>query len=146
MKPSEDLKAYHMTYFLQFYLIIIRGSRCMVMNSSLDYAFKFQVQYKIWSLFVTGKIFLQWYGTEPQLVIFEPELCKEILNNKEGVFLQVQQKGFAMKILGNGLGTAEGEHWAKLRKVANHAFHGESLKVSCYNYSSQFLQIEKIMS
>ncbi|KAK9921904.1 hypothetical protein M0R45_030397 [Rubus argutus] len=33
-----------------------------------------------------------------------------------------------MKILGNGLGLAEGEHWAKLRKVANHAFHGESLK------------------
>ncbi|KAK9921909.1 hypothetical protein M0R45_030402 [Rubus argutus] len=86
-----------------------------------------QPHYKLWAK-IYGKIFLQWYGTEPQLVIFEPELCKEILNNKEGVFLQVQQKGFAMKILGNGLGTAEGEHWAKLRKVANHAFHGESLK------------------
>ncbi|KAK9921891.1 hypothetical protein M0R45_030384 [Rubus argutus] len=75
-----------------------------------------------------GKIFLQWYGTEPQLVIFEHELCKEILNNKDGVYLQVQHKGFVRQILGNGLGTAEGEHWAKLRKVANHAFHGESLK------------------
>ncbi|KAK9921875.1 hypothetical protein M0R45_030369 [Rubus argutus] len=75
-----------------------------------------------------GKIFLQWYGTEPQLVIFEPELCKEILNNKDGVYMQVQPKGFVRQILGNGLGTAEGEHWAKLRKVANHAFHGESLK------------------
>jgi cytochrome P450 len=60
--------------------------------------------------------------------------------------MQVQYKGFTRQILGNGLVTAEGEHWAKLRKVANHAFHGESLKVSFYNYSSQFLQIKKIMS
>ncbi|KAK9921910.1 hypothetical protein M0R45_030403 [Rubus argutus] len=86
-----------------------------------------QPQYDLW-VKRYGKIFLQWYGTEPQLVILEPELCKEILNNKDGVYMQVQYKGFTRQILGNGLVTAEGEHWAKLRKVANHAFHGESLK------------------
>ncbi|KAL6192913.1 hypothetical protein ACLB2K_033999 [Fragaria x ananassa] len=75
-----------------------------------------------------GKVFLQWYGTEPQLVILEPELCKEILNNKDRVYMQKDPQGFVKKLLGNGLGTAEGEHWAKLRKIANHAFHGESLK------------------
>ncbi|KAK9934965.1 hypothetical protein M0R45_022085 [Rubus argutus] len=51
-----------------------------------------------------------------------------MLNNKYRVYLQKQPQGFVKKLLGNGLGTAEGEHWAKLRKVANHAFHGESLK------------------
>ncbi|XP_061993264.1 cytochrome P450 CYP749A22-like [Rosa rugosa] len=80
-----------------------------------------------------GKVFLQWYGTEPQLVIFEPELCKEILNNKDRVYMQKDPQGFVKKLLRNGLGTAEGEHWSKLRKIANHAFHGESLKLSCYN-------------
>ncbi|KAL6186713.1 hypothetical protein ACLB2K_042832 [Fragaria x ananassa] len=82
-----------------------------------------------------GKVFLQWYGTKPQLVILEPELCKEILNNKDKVYMQQDPQGFVKKLLGNGLGTAEGEHWAKLRKIANHAFHGEGLKVSRYSYS-----------
>ncbi|KAK9903763.1 hypothetical protein M0R45_000995 [Rubus argutus] len=86
-----------------------------------------QPHYNLWCK-IYGNIFLQWYGTVPQLVIMEPELCKEILNNKDRVYLQVELQGFSKKLLGNGLGTAEGEHWAKLRKVANHSFHGESLK------------------
>ncbi|XP_024192776.1 cytochrome P450 CYP749A22 [Rosa chinensis] len=75
-----------------------------------------------------GKVFLQWHGTEPQLVIFEPEFCKEILNNKDRVYMQKDRQGFEKNLVGNGLGAAEGEHWSKLRKIANLAFHGESLK------------------
>ncbi|KAG5594953.1 hypothetical protein H5410_036185 [Solanum commersonii] len=37
-------------------------------------------------------------------------------------------KGFPKKILGDGLPTSKGEKWAKMRKLANHVFHGESLK------------------
>ncbi|XP_062017528.1 cytochrome P450 CYP749A22-like [Rosa rugosa] len=86
-----------------------------------------QPQYHSW-LKTYGKIFLQWLGTEAQLVVMEPELCKEILNNKDKVYLQMKQQGFGKKLLGNSLATSEGEQWLKLRKLANHAFHRESLK------------------
>ncbi|KAM5586749.1 cytochrome P450 CYP749A22-like [Rosa sericea] len=85
-----------------------------------------QPQYHSW-LKTYGKIFLQWLGTEAQLVVMEPELCKEILNNKDRVYLQMKQQAF-LTLLGNSLATSEGEQWLKLRKLANHAFHKESLK------------------
>ncbi|XP_004295658.1 PREDICTED: secologanin synthase-like [Fragaria vesca subsp. vesca] len=67
-----------------------------------------QPQYHSW--FKTyGKIFLQWVGTEAQLVVMEPELCKEILINKDKVYLQVKMHGFGKKLLGNGIGNSEGE-------------------------------------
>ncbi|XWS23056.1 hypothetical protein CRYUN_Cryun29cG0088900 [Craigia yunnanensis] len=37
---------------------------------------------------------------------------------------------YMKKILGDVLVTTEGEKWAKQRKLANHGFHGESLKVN----------------
>ncbi|CAL9029062.1 unnamed protein product [Prunus brigantina] len=78
---------------------------------------------------IYGKTFLQWDGPQPVLVITDPELCKEILNNKHRAYPKSNPVAFAMKLSGNGLVTRkEGEKWAKLRKLANHAFHGESLK------------------
>ncbi|PRQ39034.1 putative cytochrome P450 [Rosa chinensis] len=78
---------------------------------------------------IHGKNFLQWQGTRAQLVVTEPELCKEleIFNNKDGA--HPKPTSLVPKILlGNGLPLLEGEKWAKSRKLANHAFHGESLK------------------
>ncbi|XP_061995016.1 cytochrome P450 CYP749A22-like [Rosa rugosa] len=74
-----------------------------------------------------GKNFLQWYGPKPVLVITEPELCKEILNNKEGVYPKSKPSEFLKKLTGDSISMTEGEKWAKLRKVSNHSFHGESL-------------------
>ena len=42
---------------------------------------------------------------------------------------KMNEDNFFLKIVGDGLVTSEGERWAKKRKLANHAFHGESLKV-----------------
>ncbi|CAL8156055.1 unnamed protein product [Prunus armeniaca] len=78
---------------------------------------------------IYGKTFLQWDGPQPVLVITDPELCKEILNNKHRAYPKSNPVAFVMKLSRNGLVTRkEGEKWAKLRKLANHAFHGESLK------------------
>ena len=82
----------------------------------------------------TGKNYLQWHGSKAQLVITEAELCKEILTNKDGAFQKTETRGYVKKLLGNGLTRSSGEKWAKLRKLANHAFHGESLKVSTSSY------------
>lgn len=75
-----------------------------------------------------GKNYLQWYGPQPQIVITEPELIKEILNNRDSTYPKEEVKRYVKKLLGDGLVTSEGEKWAKMRKLANYAFHGESLK------------------
>ncbi|KAF5939091.1 hypothetical protein HYC85_023350 [Camellia sinensis] len=40
----------------------------------------------------------------------------------------METEGSLKKLLGNSLVTSEGEKWSKLRKLANHALHAESLK------------------
>ncbi|KAL5854171.1 hypothetical protein ACOSQ4_003973 [Xanthoceras sorbifolium] len=74
-----------------------------------------------------GKNFLIWNGPQPQLVVTEPELIKDILNNKEKSYPKREAKFYEKKLLGEGLLTAHGDKWAKQRKLAN-AFHAESLK------------------
>ncbi|KAK9932400.1 hypothetical protein M0R45_019639 [Rubus argutus] len=75
-----------------------------------------------------GKNFLQWYGLQPVLVITEPELCKEILNNKDRLYSKKKPNVYGKKLFGDSISIAEGEKWSKLRKLSNHAFHGDSLK------------------
>ncbi|XP_022761044.1 cytochrome P450 CYP749A22-like [Durio zibethinus] len=75
-----------------------------------------------------GRNYLCWNGVQAQLVISEPELVKEILKNSENAFPKSKPTIYGSKLLGNGLATTEGEKWAKQRKLANYAFHGESLK------------------
>ncbi|CAN6713649.1 unnamed protein product [Malus baccata var. baccata] len=79
---------------------------------------------------IYGKNYLQWHGSLAQLVITEePELCKEIMSNKDKAYPKREPTTFVKKLLGNGLvTTTEGEKWGKLRKLATHAFHGECLK------------------
>ncbi|KAE8714548.1 Cytochrome P450 [Hibiscus syriacus] len=75
-----------------------------------------------------GKNFLYWNGVRPQLVITEAELVKEVMKNNENSFPKRKPTIYGKKLLGNGLVLIQGEKWVKRRKLANHAFHGESLK------------------
>ncbi|KAH6831659.1 hypothetical protein C2S53_008741 [Perilla frutescens var. hirtella] len=75
-----------------------------------------------------GDNFLHWIGTQPEIVVTEPELIKEILSNRDGTYPKRKVKGYFKQLLGNGLVLAEGEKWLRLRKLANHAFHGDCLK------------------
>ncbi|KAB2624415.1 cytochrome P450 CYP749A22-like [Pyrus ussuriensis x Pyrus communis] len=77
---------------------------------------------------ICGKSFLQWYGPQPHLTIGEPESCKAILSNKDRICRKPKPPYFVKKLLGDGVSMAEGEKWVKLRKLATHAFNGESLK------------------
>ncbi|XP_028959663.2 cytochrome P450 CYP749A22-like isoform X1 [Malus domestica] len=79
---------------------------------------------------IYGKNYLQWHGSLAQLVITEPELCKEIMSNKDKAYPKRDPTTFVKKLLGDGLvTTTESEKWGKLRKLATHAFHGECLKI-----------------
>ncbi|TYI92014.1 hypothetical protein E1A91_D02G037000v1 [Gossypium mustelinum] len=75
-----------------------------------------------------GKNFVYWNGARAELVISEPELVKEVLKNSEQIFQKKKLSDIGRKFLGNGLIFIEGEKWAKHRKLANHTFHGQSLK------------------
>ncbi|XP_027152521.1 cytochrome P450 CYP749A22-like [Coffea eugenioides] len=77
---------------------------------------------------IYGATYLNWYGPQPQLVVTEPELVKEILNNKNGDYPKIDLEGYAKKLLGDGLSASKGEKWARMRKLANQVFHAESLK------------------
>lgn len=80
--------------------------------------------------FVTGANYLNWYGLQPQLVVTEAELVAEILNNKSGNYPKIDLEGYAKKLLGDGVSSSKGNKWKKMRKLANDAFHAESLRVS----------------
>ncbi|PPD99739.1 hypothetical protein GOBAR_DD03211 [Gossypium barbadense] len=72
-----------------------------------------------------GKNHLSWRGGEPQLLITEPELIKEVLNNRDGSYLKASLPFYSMKLM--GLATSEGEQWVKHRKLINPTFQGENL-------------------
>ncbi|XP_057777432.1 cytochrome P450 CYP749A22-like [Salvia miltiorrhiza] len=75
-----------------------------------------------------GSNFLIWMGDQPQIIVTEPELAREILTNKDGIYKKCKPLNYVKRLLGDGLVVAEGEKWSKLRKLSNYAFHGDSLK------------------
>ncbi|XP_048318952.2 cytochrome P450 CYP749A22-like [Ziziphus jujuba] len=109
--------------------ILIMKNKAMEKPMSLSHNIFSRVQPHIDSwIKIYGKNYLQWYGTEAQLVVTEPELIKEILNNKGEAFPKFEIHPVLKKIIGDGLVSSVGEKWARHRKLSNHAFHGESLK------------------
>ncbi|MBA0751795.1 hypothetical protein Gogos_000696 [Gossypium gossypioides] len=75
-----------------------------------------------------GKNYLSWKGAQPELMITEPELIKELLINRDRAYLKPSPPFDSMKLMGNGLVTSNGERWAQHRNLINKAFQGESLK------------------
>ena len=82
-----------------------------------------------------GKIYLQYYGPRAQVVILEPQLIKEVLNDKDKAYFKADLDALSKKIVEDGLVLSKGEKWVKMRKLANFAFHGGSLKVSSWCFS-----------
>ncbi|KAG8056125.1 hypothetical protein GUJ93_ZPchr0001g32755 [Zizania palustris] len=75
-----------------------------------------------------GKTSITWFGPAPRVTITEPELVREVLSNKFGHFEKLQF-GLLQRLLHNGVGSHNGEKWAKHRRIINPAFHLEKLKL-----------------
>ncbi|XP_073021496.1 cytochrome P450 CYP749A22-like [Primulina eburnea] len=97
------------------------------MDLSHDVFPRLQPHLYCWSK-IYGDVFYFWMGTKPFVVVTEQHMVKEILSNKEGKYSKLKIEGYLQKLLGGGIVVAEGEKWSKLRRLANHAFHGECLK------------------
>ena len=79
---------------------------------------------------------------EAQLIITDPEMIKEVFHDRQKNYPKAKLDDHLLRIFGNGLVTSEGERWAKSRKIANYAFHGDSLKVSsCFVEFQNFVNI-----
>ncbi|KAI7748972.1 hypothetical protein M8C21_033889 [Ambrosia artemisiifolia] len=110
---------------------VIAAMRNQSMNHPMDMSHDIfpRIQPHVHSWIKTyGLNFINWHGSEAQLFVTDPELVKEVLNNREGAYPKMDMVGYAKKLLGESLITNEGEKWAKVRKLANHTFHAESLK------------------
>ncbi|MBA0753687.1 hypothetical protein Gogos_021614, partial [Gossypium gossypioides] len=82
------------------------------------------------------KSFVVWYGTTPRVAIMEPNLIKEVLNNKTGDFPKPEINSFTQLFV-TGLASNNGDKWAKHRKIVNPAFHVEKLKLVNFMGSSE---------
>ncbi|KAL6909757.1 hypothetical protein ACP4OV_001416 [Aristida adscensionis] len=74
-----------------------------------------------------GKPSITWFGPIPRVTITQPELVREVMSNKLGHFGKLKL-GRLQRRLHNGVGSHEGEKWAKHRRIINPAFHQEKLK------------------
>ncbi|CAI9089134.1 OLC1v1023645C1 [Oldenlandia corymbosa var. corymbosa] len=68
-----------------------------------------------------------WYGPYPLVIIKDPELMKEMLQ-KHMIFQKPTVNPLA-RLLVEGVIIAEGDKWAKHRKIVNPAFHLEKIKL-----------------
>ncbi|ONM40048.1 cytochrome P450 10 [Zea mays] len=76
-----------------------------------------------------GKTSITWFGPVPRVTITKPELVREVLSNKFGHYEKLKLRKL-QRMLHNGLGSHEGDKWAKHRRIINPAFHLEKLKVT----------------
>ncbi|KAG9455256.1 hypothetical protein H6P81_008160 [Aristolochia fimbriata] len=74
-----------------------------------------------------GKMPLLWQGTQPRVIILDPEMIKDVLSNKFGHFEKPKSNPLT-KLLATGLADYEGDKWAKHRRILNPAFHLEKIK------------------
>ncbi|KAK4860015.1 hypothetical protein QYF36_015931 [Acer negundo] len=68
------------------------------------------------------KNFLYWFGSIPRLVIFDPDMIKEVLMNTNGSFEKIGLNPLSKPLFGDGLVLLKGDKWAFHRRIANNAF------------------------
>jgi cytochrome P450 len=88
---------------------------------------------------MAGDLAVTWYGPEPRVIVNDPKLMREILANKHGVFGKQKSVLWIERLLANGLTTHQGEKWATHRRIINHAFHLEKLKVTSLHTNSIYI-------
>ncbi|KAF6147035.1 hypothetical protein GIB67_036754 [Kingdonia uniflora] len=82
------------------------------------------IQPHSWINMYMGRNVLSWNGSVAHLIITEPDLIKEIFNNKNGVYSKSKIKAVGFMKKGDGLvsETLEGLKWVRQHKLANHVF------------------------
>ncbi|XP_023758186.1 cytochrome P450 CYP72A219 [Lactuca sativa] len=90
-----------------------------IVPRALPFVHKFVVAY--------GKICFAWMGRKPMVYVTEPAMVKEMLANYYE-FQKSRGGNPLVRKLMKGVIDAEGDQWAKHRKIINPAFHMEKLR------------------
>nr|ADU19849.1 putative secologanin synthase [Camptotheca acuminata] len=75
-----------------------------------------------------GKNSFTWIGRMPRVHIMEPDLIKDILANHNDFMKNHHAYNPLTKFLLTGIGSLEGDKWAKHRRIISPSFHLEKLK------------------
>lgn len=89
-----------------------------------------------WSA-VYGRTFLYWFGSKPRLAIADPGMIKDVLMNTDGSFVKNELSPPIKMFFGQGILALEGERWSLHRRIANHAFKMEIVKVILLNINTK---------
>ena len=92
-----------------------------------------------------GKTFVWWFGPIPRLGIAEPELIKEVLMNSSGCYGSVGFNPSSKQLFGDGLIGLDGDKWALHRRITNHAFNMERVKVFSLLFSSFWFYLKIVL-
>ena len=102
-----------MTYFPQLCLMFTHGSTNMIIKIFQGVLVNFtkfgHFSFCCLLLSAIDKNYLQWHGPRAQLVVTEPELIKEIMNNRDNAYPKPEISNYTKKLLRDGLVTFEGE-------------------------------------
>ncbi|WOL07540.1 Cytochrome P450 [Canna indica] len=104
------------------------ASGLILENHCHDISLKAAVYYRKW-IAEYGETFLFWAGTEPRICMSDPEIVREVLTSKFGIFSKNDIPPAIVSLLGKGLIFVEGADWAKHRKVLSPAFAMDKLKL-----------------
>ncbi|KAH8488948.1 hypothetical protein H0E87_024545, partial [Populus deltoides] len=72
---------------------------------------------------------LFWYGPFPIITIADPELAKQVLSNKLGLYIKPSMRYPIDTLLGKGLVLLNALDWARHRTILNKGFSMDKLKV-----------------
>ncbi|KAJ1258372.1 hypothetical protein BS78_10G070300 [Paspalum vaginatum] len=76
-----------------------------------------------------GKVFLWWKGSAPMLCLGSYDMVKRVLSDKAGLYAKPDPQPVFMSLMGLGLVFAEGDDWARHRRVVHPAFAMDKLKM-----------------
>ncbi|KAH1120038.1 hypothetical protein GLYMA_17G249400v4 [Glycine max] len=83
--------------------------------------------YHKWSR-MYGKTVLYWHGSDPRLVLSDPDMIKEILLKTGDWFERIDPNPSAKRFFGEGILVLKRDKWAVHRAIANQAFKIERVK------------------
>ncbi|PAN25818.1 hypothetical protein PAHAL_4G327800 [Panicum hallii] len=76
-----------------------------------------------------GRVFLSWAGPTPTLCVGSYDMARRVLSDKAGLYVKPDPGPTILALLGVGLVFAEGEDWARHRRVVHPAFAMDKLKM-----------------
>ncbi|KAK8914435.1 Cytochrome P450 734A1 [Platanthera zijinensis] len=103
-------------------------ARDMVLDiNSHDHLARISPHFVRWAS-LYGRVFMYCVGRKPWLFVGDPELVKQVLSNKFGLYRKMEVGAGFTALLGKGLVLTEGEAWARHRRVVSPAFTIEKIK------------------